>query len=343
MKNGASNQDLAAIVPKDRSQRAIDALESEGIYDDDRRIREWSEDSVALPVTDPPQSVDCLEVVRQVGEPRVRTLADHLKEMGWTDDELELAPGSWAVVGSVVLVEIGDAPRPEEVGEALLSLHGEADTVLSRGSITGEHREPSVDVIAGTGDTETVHHEHGTAYGLDLTEVMFSPGNQAERVRMGEVVEADERVLDMFAGIGYFTLPMARAGAEVTAVERNPDSFRFLIENAMLNDVGSLVHPYRADCRDVVEEFAAEAPAERIVMGYYEAHEYLDSALTALGSGGVVHMHEATPNDLVFDRPIERLENVAAEHGRSVEILDTREVKSYSEGVTHAVVDARVE
>lgn len=378
------DQELAAVVRKDRSQRVIDALETEGVYDGDRRVREWTDEAVAIPVTEPPENVDVLEVVRQVGEPRIRTLEDHLREMGWTNEELDRAPGSWAVVGSVVLVEIGDAPRPEEVGEALLSLHGEADTVLSRGSITGEHREPDVEVIAGTGDTETVHREHGTAYGLDLADVMFSPGNQAERVRMGEVVHDGERVLDMFAGIGYFTLPMARAGAEVTAVERNPDSFRFLVENAMLNDVGSRVHPYRADCRDVVREvltegtnldagergeggrgatsgcssgeerpasakrpesreFAAEAPAERIVMGYYEAHEYLDSALTALAPGGVVHMHEATPNDLVFDRPIERLESAAADGGRAVEILDAREVKSYSEGVAHVVVDARVE
>jgi tRNA wybutosine-synthesizing protein 2 len=345
------DQGLAVVVAKQRSQRVIDELAAAGVYDDDRRVREWTDETVAIPVTEPPESVDYLEVVRQVGEPRLRTLEDHLREMGWTDDELDLAPSSWAVVGSVVLVELGDAPRPAEVGEALLSLHGEADTVLSRGSITGEHREPAVEVVAGTGDTETVHHEHGTAYGLDLSKVMFSPGNQAERVRMGEAVEEGERVLDMFAGIGYFTLPMARAGAEVTAVEHNPTAFRYLIENAQLNDVGSRVHPYRADCRDVVEEFANEAPADRVVMGYYDAtepasdgsYEYLDAALTALAPGGVVHVHETTPNDLVFERPIERIEDAAAQRGRSVDVLDTREVKSYSEGVAHVVVDARVD
>jgi tRNA wybutosine-synthesizing protein 2 len=142
----------------------------------------------------------------------------------------------------------------------------------------------------------------------------------------------------MFAGIGYFTLPMARAGAEVIAVERNPTAFQYLIENARLNDVTERVRPYRADCRDVVDG----VEADRVVMGYYDAYEYLDSALEALESGGVIHLHEATPEALVFDRPIERLEAAADERSRGVEILDTRRVKTYSEGVDHIVVDARV-
>ncbi|MFC7074928.1 class I SAM-dependent methyltransferase [Haloarcula halophila] len=345
---------LAVVVAKPRSQTVIEQLRAEGVYDADRSVREWEADSVAIPVTDPPQSVTYREVVRQVGEPRVRTLADHLRERGWTDAECEQAPSSWAVIGSVVLVDIGDSPRPAEVGEALLALHGEADTVLARHGIDGDHREPDVEVIAGTGDTETIHTEHGTRYSMDLAEVMFSHGNKAERARMGEVVsegqasgdaasDTDEHVLDMFAGIGYFTLPMARAGATVTAVERNPTAFRFLVENTMLNDVSERVHPYRADCREVVSGFATEQRVDRVVMGYYEAWEYLDSALTALAPGGVLHMHEATPEALVFDRPIERLESAAAEAGRSVEVLDTRRVKGYSEGVAHVVVDARID
>ncbi|GCF13554.1 SAM-dependent methyltransferase [Haloarcula mannanilytica] len=336
-------QRLAAVVDKLRSQAAIESLRAEGVYDDTRSVTEWTEDSVAIPVTAPPQETQFREVVRQVGERRLKTLDDHLRERGWTDEEIAAAPSSWAVLGSVVLVDIGDSPRPAEVGEALLALHGEAETVLARHGISGEHREPSVEVIAGDGDTETVHTEHGTHYAMDLAEVMFSPGNKAERARMGETVAAGERVLDMFAGIGYFTLPMARAGAQVTAVERNPTAFRFLVENVMLNDVDERVHPYRADCQEVVPGFAEEGRADRIVMGYYEAHEYLDSALDALASGGVLHMHEATPDALVFDRPIERLEAAAAEADREVEILDTRRVKEYSEGVAHVVVDARVQ
>ena len=335
-------QPLSAIVEKSRTQAAIGSLRAEGVYDDDRSVYESSGDTVAIPVTATPTETDVLDVVREEGEPRLRTLDDHLRERGWPANDRERAPGSWAVLGSVILVTMGDAPRPEEVGEALLAMHGQADTVLARGGIDGEHREPDVTVVAGEGDTETVHREHGTEYAMDLARVMFSPGNKAERARMGEITHEGERVLDMFAGIGYFTLPMARAGAHVTAVERNPDSFQYLLENAMRNGVSDRVEPYRADNRDVLGSYEGEK-FDRVVMGYYEAHEYLPAALTVLKPGGTLHMHEATPNELVPDRPVRRLEDAAVEAGRSVEILDVREVKGYSEGVAHVVVDARVD
>ncbi|SDG26279.1 class I SAM-dependent methyltransferase [Halorientalis regularis] len=330
---------LAAVVARGRAETAADTLREEGVYDDDRSVRPFGEDAVALPVTAPPERTAVREVVRQEAEPRLRNLDDHLRERGWTAEERERAPSSWAVIGTVVLVDIGDAPRPDEVGEALLDLHANADTVLARHGIDGTQREPDVAVIAGAGDTETIHTEHGTRYALDLAEVMFSPGNKAERKRMGDVVAEGDRVFDMFAGVGYFTLPMARAGARVTAAEINPASFRYLLENAKLNDVHQRVDLYRADCRDVADG----VEADRIVMGYYDAHEYLDAALSALEPGGIVHMHEATPESLVYDRPVDRLTAAAADRDRAVKILDRRKVKGYSEGVAHVVVDARVE
>ncbi len=333
---------LVAVVERTRAQAAIGSLRAEGVYDDGRSVYECGDETVAVPVTEHPVETAVLEVVRDEGQPRLRTVPDHLREAGWTDAELDRAPASWAVVGSVILVEMGDAPRPGEVGEALLAVHGGADTVLARGGIDGQHREPSVTVVAGEGDTETVHREHGTEYALDLAEVMFSPGNKAERTRMGEVVSATERVLDPFAGVGYFTLPMARAGARVTAIEHNPEAFSYLLENATRNGVTDRVEPYRADCRDVLDTY--EGPAfDRAVLGYYDAYEYLPWVVPVVASGGIVHVHEATPESLVPDRPVGRLEDAAADCGRDVSVLDTRTVKGYSEGVSHVAVDARLD
>ncbi|MFC6716154.1 class I SAM-dependent methyltransferase [Natrialbaceae archaeon GCM10025810] len=356
---------LAVVVEKPRSEAAIESLRAESVYDDDRRVREYGAETVALPVTEPPAETRVLEVIRQV-DPEFRNsdLEDLLAEGGWSEADLESAPGSWAVIGSVILVTVpDDCPDEAQLGEALLELHGEAETVLADEGIANEgeagtFREPRTRVIAGSRNTETIHTEHGTRYGLDPAKVMFSPGNQAERARMGDLVEPDERVFDMFAGIGYFTLPMARAGARVTATELNPTAFRYLLENAMLNDVQGRVDAYLTDCREVADGLEAD----RVVMGYYgraegesesenrdrsartdEAHEFLPEALEALAPGGVLHYHEATPESLLWDRPLERLESAIGEAGRTFEVLAKRRVKSHSAGVAHVVVDVRVE
>ncbi|WP_114576803.1 class I SAM-dependent methyltransferase family protein [Saliphagus sp. LR7] len=378
---------LAVIVEKPRVETAIESLRTEGVYDDSRRVREeasTAEDSedattaraggdredgerVALPVTEPPTETRVLEVVRQIDPDRRTTdLADRLAERGWDEAALETVPGSWAVIGSVILVSVPeDCPDERELGEALLEHHGEADSVLADCGIAtdgdaGTYREPRTRLLAGEADTETIHTEHGTRYALDPSRVMFSPGNQAERVRMGETVEPGERVFDMFAGIGYFTLPMARAGADVTAAEINPTAFRYLLENAVLNGVEERIDAYRADCRAVADGVADSGGADRIVMGYYgsggseggdgggtertaAAHTYLDDALRALAPDGVVHYHEATPESELRDRPEKRLESAVSRAGRELEILERRRVKSHSPGVVHVVLDARVE
>ena len=352
---------LAAIVAKPRTETAMQSLRAEGVYDDSRRVREDGPERVALPVTAPPTDTRVLEVVRQLEpEPRNPDLEAMLADRGWTDDALESVPGSWAVIGSVILLTVPDDCHDETaLAEALLEIHGEADSVLADEGIAndgdaGTYREPRTRLLAGTRDTETIHTEHGTRYGLDPAKVMFSPGNQAERARMGEHVEPDEHVFDMFAGIGYFTLPMARAGARVTATELNSTAFRYLLENAMLNDVADRLDAYMTDCREI----AGEVDADRVVMGYYgradesddangtrtdEAHEFLPSALEALVDGGVVHYHEATPEPRLWDRPIARLEAAGEAAGRDLEILEKRRVKSHSAGVEHIVVDARFE
>ena len=363
---------LAAVVVKPRAEVATASLRAEGVYDDDRSVRAFDADTVALPVTRAPQETGVRRVVRQPDpEYRSRDLADYLRDRGWGEDAIATAPGSWAVVGSVILVDDGDYRDDAELGDALLDLHGDADTVCVHGGVSGVHRTPNCRVIAGSGDTETVHVEHGTRYALDCAKVMFSPGNQAERVHMGEVVSEGERVFDMFAGIGYFALPMARAGAAVTAVERNPEAYRYLVENAQLNDVTGNLHAILGDCRDV------ETTADRVVMGYYgvsdgdsrsddgehaadasdgtaaadataggreqEAFDYLDAALDALEPGGVVHLHAAVHESELPDGPADRVRDAVADRGRDATVDAVRTVKSHSAGVAHVVVDATVD
>jgi tRNA G37 N-methylase Trm5 len=58
------------------------------------------------------------------------------------------------------------------------------------------------------------HRENGIVYCLDALRCMFSSGNVTEKARMARLRCRGEAVLDMFAGIGYYTLPLlVHAGA----------------------------------------------------------------------------------------------------------------------------------
>ena len=156
---------------------------------------------------------------------------------------------------------------------------------------------------------------------------------------MANIVQDGEVVVDMFAGIGYFSIPMAvhSKPAKIYSVEINPVAYSYLCENIRLNKVEDIVEPLLGDCR----ELAPRGVADRVLMGYIgNTHEYLPAAMEVLKDGGVVHYHESVPDKIKFIRPVERIKEAAGE--RDVEVLKKRIIKPYSPGVYHVVVDAKI-
>lgn len=207
--------------------------------------------------------------------------------------------------------------------------------------IEGRLREPKVEVLWGS-ETETVHKENGVKFKLDCAHLMFSSGNVDERIRMATISNSNEVVVDMFAGIGFFSIPMAvhSKPQKIYALELNPTAHHYLSENVQLNDVEDLVEPVLGDNRI----FKKEGIADRIIMGYLDdTHKYLKKALELLKpEGGIIHYHEKCPNELLEIRPIERVKNEMDKHGWNMNLLNFKTVKSYAPGVSHVVLDVNV-
>ena len=259
-----------------------------------------------------------------------------------TEGELRFLPSGFSRIGHVAIISLPPElmPRLKEIAEALLEVGGIRTVALREGFVNGRWREPKLRVVAGELGTETIHREHGCAFKFDVARVMFSPGNLHERVRVARLVEPGEVVVDLFAGVGQFTIPIARLAkpSVVHSIEINPTAHRYLCENIRINRVGHLVRPSLGDC----ERVAPRGAADRVLMGIlHVTHRYLQLALDVLKpSGGVVHYHESVPSRLRFERPVKRLVEAAGE--REVEILGKRVVKRYAPGVDHVVVDARI-
>lgn len=221
--------------------------------------------------------------------------------------------------------------------ESLSEKHN-VKTIMKIDHIQGTRREPVYRILYGN-ETETINKENGCLFKLDLSKVMWSKGNNNERLRIAKMVEDGETVIDMFAGIGYFSIPIGvHANAqEVIAIEINPNSFHFLCENIRLNKLNNIT-PILGDCMIETPKFKAD----RIIMGYVKTtHHYLKVAINSLNEGGILHYHETVPEKLIKTRPIERI--ISQANGRDVELLKINKIKKYAPGVEHVVIDVLID
>ena len=210
-------------------------------------------------------------------------------------------------------------------------------TIMKIDHIQGTKREPVYKILHGS-QTETVHKENGCLFKLDLAKVMWSKGNNNERLRIAKLVGDGETVIDMFAGIGYFTIPIGvhSNASRVTAIEINPNSYHFLCENIELNKLNNIT-PVLGDCISETPKYKAD----RIIMGYVKTtHHYLKTAISSLNEGGILHYHETVPEKLMKTRPLERI--ISQANGREVELLKINKIKKYAPGVEHVVIDVRI-
>ncbi|MEE0938854.1 class I SAM-dependent methyltransferase family protein [Methanobrevibacter sp.] len=242
----------------------------------------------------------------------------------------------WKRIGDILILDSKFQYGSYQDLENLSKKHN-VKTIMKIDHIQGTKREPVYNIIYGS-ETETINKENGCLFKLDLAKVMWSKGNNNERLRIAKLVEDDEVVLDMFAGIGYFSIPIGvhSNAKQIYSIEINPNSYFYLNENIKLNKLDN-VTPILGDCKI----HAPKYKADRIVMGYVKTtHHYLDVAINSLNEGGILHYHETVPEKLMKTRPVDRIISQAGD--RDVEILKINKIKKYAPGVEHIVVDARI-
>ncbi|MEM2866728.1 MAG: class I SAM-dependent methyltransferase family protein [Candidatus Hadarchaeales archaeon] len=234
-------------------------------------------------------------------------------------------------------------PKKREIGEALLRVHRHLRTVLLQVSpVKGEFRTRRLEVVAGEPRTETLHRESGCMFKVDLDKVYFSPRLAYERMRIAKQVREGEEVTNLFAGVGCYSIVIARhsGASRVYSVDKNPEAFRLMCENIRLNRVGERVIPFLGDAREVVSS-QLRRRADRVLMPLPEAaRQFVGTALEALKEeGGIVHFYDVGEEPDPFSPSISFLKREVERQGWKLEVLDKRLIRSYGVRLYHLVLD----
>jgi len=198
------------------------------------------------------------------------------------------------VVGDIAIVRLEGFSASEKgrVADALLQELKNVRVVMEqKGGIEGEYRLRTLRHLAGERRSTTVHRENGCSYRVDVAKCYFSPRLSTERLRIAEVASPNERVLNMFAGVGPFSIPIAKIrGARVLSCELNEYAARLHSENDAMNKVDALVEVVNGDAADLPG--ITKKKFDRVIMPLpSEANRFLPTALAMAKKGGTIHYY----------------------------------------------------
>jgi len=318
-------------VPREMGEEARTELAEAELIDRDFAI-DSGEDSLFIPVSDPDSVAPGYDVVKHDVDPReTQTLPA---------DVLGFEP-TYERLGDVAIIDEDDPERARAVAAAIADSDLPLVTVINkRSKVKGTERVRDWDVLVGT-DTETVHREYGCSFLVDVASVYFSPRLATERHRVARQVADGERVFDMFAGVGPFTVPMAKRGSKAVGVDINENAVAYLEENARRNDVAERITAVHGDVREVAGAYADWA--DRIVMNLpHSADSFLDTAVSIAGEECTIHYYDIQDEDAPFEHGLDVIRTAANSAGYAVAVESRHVVRSYSPREANVCLDVRL-
>ena len=258
---------------------------------------------------------------------------------------------SFDIVGDIAIIKLPSTSSvsPQTAAKAIMTRHRNVKTVLLQTSpVAGDLRLRRLTHVAGENKTSTVHREFGCLFSVDVARSYFSPRLSHERIRIAGIVKPNETVVNMFAGVGCFSIIIAKKvnTSKVFSIDVNPAAIKFMQENIRLNRVYGKVIPLLGDAKEIINS-RLQRVADRVLMPLPEkAREYLPYAVSALKtSGGWIHYYgfeHATKAENPLEKAKLKVASTLDASGVNFEVPFVRVVRSTGPNWFQLVADVHV-
>jgi tRNA (guanine37-N1)-methyltransferase len=271
-------------------------------------------------------------------------LLRNLLEGKLSPGEIEQVAGGFDAVGDLAVVKLPETfpkERKEQIASILLSEVKAIKSVWNQvGPVDGDFRIRRLEFLGGEPRSTTLYTEHGCRFMVDISKMYFSPRLSTERARVAELVRAKEEVFNMFAGVGTYSIVIAkkRKEAVIYSSEINKDAYDYMVSNIALNKLQGRVYPLLGDCAEQWKRLVTGV--DRVLMPLPErAKEYLRYAVRVCRPDAVIHYYahvtteDLRPCDVAWDEIKGDYPQLSLEFGKVVREVGPR--------VSQVVLDLR--
>ncbi len=212
-----------------------------------------------------------------------------------TSQESEELISAFDQIGDIIIVRIPDSllAKKKLIGETLLKNVKIVKSVFYQASpVEGDFRTRNLEVLAGEDRTETEYKEFGCRFTVDVANAFFSPRLSNERERIANLIQDGETMVNMFAGVGMFSIMAAKKKrCTVYSIDINPIASKLCEKNIELNKLAGKVVSINGDTSKIIEE-QLQGKGDRTLMLLPEkSDEFLESAIKTTKDGGIIHYY----------------------------------------------------
>ena len=208
-------------------------------------------------------------------------------------------------IGHIIIIRIPDSliSKKKLIGETLLDQVKSAKSIFYQSSsVDGEFRTRDLEILAGEDRTETEYKESGCRFLVDVRNVFFSPRLSSERTRIAEFVNNDEVIVNMFGGVGIFSIIAAKMKrCTVFNIDINPLAAKLCKKNIAINKLVGNVISIEGDASQVINSQLENKSDRTLMLLPEKSDEFLDSAILSTKSGGIIlyysHIHADKKSD----------------------------------------------
>ncbi len=206
-----------------------------------------------------------------------------------SDEEIAAISKSVDIIGDILILKtIKGASISEQTlkkaAKVILDKMPYVKVVLYQTTpVDGIYRVRRFKWLAGEKRTVTIHREYGCSFYTDVEKAYFSPRLSFERKRIADQISSMETVVNMFAGVGCYSVLIAKfsKAAVIYSIDINPEAFLYMVKNCKLNRVGDRVVPLMGDAAYFSSKLRDEA--DRVLMPLPSmAHDFLENAVEML-------------------------------------------------------------
>ena len=250
-------------------------------------------------------------------------------------------------IGDIIIVRIPDslASKKKIIGKILLEQVKTAKSVFYQSSpVEGDFRTRNLQLIAGEKKTETEYRENGCRFLVDVEKAFFSPRLSTERERISNLVNDDDVVINMFGGVGMFSILAAKkTRCIVYNIDINPTASKLCEENIKLNKLKGDVISLNGDSSVIINE-QLQNKADRVLMLLPErSDEFLDTAISSLKKNGFIHYYSHIHAEKKQDAPKLSEDHFLSINKTHAKIISSKNVRPIGPRFYQTVIDVKIQ